>query len=504
MKMPPRLVMANCPVAAMCYRQVLPPLLAVCQVALPSCLSIQSGSRSSRPRVASLNARCLAVPTVLRGLASTVLREVPPWRPGTGSAKIVAMVEYSSDIGTAAHRPHRARRRLAGVAITLGSVALTVFTGPAALAGEHGGSGELTRPELRRAVAQVLEDAGFVGISVEVRDGNKRFAARAGRAELDSDRPVPYRSSLRAASATKSFVAVVVLQLASEGRLSLDDTVEERLPGVVSGNGNDGSRITMRQLLQHTSGIYNYYYFNDLGDDAAAFERHRFDHVSADQLIAGAMKHSPEFQPGTAWSYSNPNYVLTGQIIERVTGHSWEQEVRDRIIEPLRLTGTYAPGDDPFLPEPHTHTYHRYPGSDEYTDTTVRNMSWGGAAGELVSTERDLDTFFTALIDGKLLPAEQLEEIQTVVEAGEDYQRAFPDLHYGLGLMRQPLSCGGYRWGHGGDVEGATIRDGVTADGERSIVINATGKTDDDKQVLRAEAALQGLTDTMLCEGMRG
>lgn len=190
-------------------------------------------------------------------------------------------------------------------------------------------------------------------------------------------------------------------------------------------------------------------------------------------------------------------------IVEKVTGRSWATEVRHRVVGPLHVTGTYAPGHDPFLPRPHARTYHRFPGSAGWTDTTVRNVSWGHAAESLVSTQRDLDRFFTGLFDGRLLPPRELAEMRRVVPVGEDFQAIFPGLHYGLGLMRQPLTCGGHRWGHGGDSDGGTVRNGLTEDGARSIVINATGKVPEAEPLLRAEAAVQRLVDTVLCEGVR-
>ncbi|MFJ5264945.1 serine hydrolase domain-containing protein [Streptomyces sp. NPDC088387] len=326
-----------------------------------------------------------------------------------------------------------------------------------------GDGGPLSRAELRAEVERTLKDAGYVGISVEVRDGHRRVQARAGEVKLGTGRPVPHGGSLRAVSATKPFVATVILQLVAEGRLSLDDTVEKWLPGVVTGNANDGRRITVRHLLQHTSGIHNYDYTDDTGGDAAAFQRHRFDRVEPEQLVAGAMRSRPDFPPADPndpepdWNYSNPNYVLAGMIIEKVTGRPWGTEVHDRIVKPLGLQGTYAPGHDPFLPGPHAHTYHRFPGSEGWTDTTVRDMSWLDAAGSLVTTERDLDRFFTSLMQGRLLAPRELARMRQVVPVGEDFQVAFPGLHYGLGLMRQPLSCGGHRWGHGGDTDGGTV-----------------------------------------------
>jgi D-alanyl-D-alanine carboxypeptidase len=398
--------------------------------------------------------------------------------------------------------------RLVTVALLVAALASAVAPQASATTSDNtgGDTGGITRRQLQREVERTLEDAGYIGLSVEVRDGDHRIRARAGEAVLGTGRPAPFGGSLRAGSATKSFVATVVLQLIAEGRLSLDDTVEEWLPGVVTGNGNDGSRITIRHLLQHTSGIHNYTPTSDTEED---FERARFTHFEPEQLVASAMQSPPDFsppdpaEPEPDWGYSNPNYVLAGLIIERVTGRSWAEEVDDRIFRPLRLRGTYAPGDDPRLPRPHAHTYMRFPGSDSWTDTTVRNMTWGDAAGALVTTERDLDRFFTALLDGRLLPPEQLAEMRDTVPVGEDYEVAFPGLRYGLGLMQEPLSCGGHRWGHGGDIDGGTVRDGVTEDGRRSIVVSASGTTSDDEQLLRAEAAVRRLVDMALCRGVR-
>ncbi|MFD8455271.1 serine hydrolase domain-containing protein [Streptomyces antimycoticus] len=404
---------------------------------------------------------------------------------------------------------------LLGGAATVPAAAITSAPGgPAAPEAPvaHGSDSpdhQLTEDELRREVARTLEDAGFIGLTVEVRDGHRRIHARAGEAELNTGRPVPFGAHYRAASVTKSFVATVVLQLVAEGRLSLSDPVDKWLPGVVSGNGNDGRRITVRNLLQHTSGIHNYDYSDDTGDSAADFDRTRFDHVSPEQVVAGAMKHRPDFPPAPAddpepdWNYSNPGYVLAGMIIQKVTGRAWPEEVRDRIVRPLGLTGTYEPGDDPRLKAPYAHTYQRFPGSNTWTDTTLRNVSWGGAAGSLISTDRDLDRFFTALLGGRLLPPAQLAEMRRTVPVGPNFEVAFPHAQYGLGMMRQPLSCGGYRWGHGGDLEGATVRTGFTEGGRRSVTISSSGKTDDDEQLLRAEAALQSLTDRVLCDGVR-
>ena len=129
----------------------------------------------------------------------------------------------------------------------------------------------------------------------------------------------------------------MVLQLAAEHRLSLDDTVRRWLPGVVHGNGNDASKITVRELLQHTSGLHNY--TDDLQAQITSPEAYRqleFRQFSRQDLLDIALAHRPDFAPGTGWNYSNTNYILLGMIIEKVTRDSWENQVTRRIIAPAR------------------------------------------------------------------------------------------------------------------------------------------------------------------------
>ncbi|MFJ5724631.1 serine hydrolase domain-containing protein [Streptomyces sp. NPDC093149] len=157
-------------------------------------------------------------------------------------------------------------------------------------------------------------------------------------ADLESGRPVPQGGYFQMGSNTKTFVAMMVLQLAEQRRLSLDDTVDRWLPGVVRGNGNDGTRITLRQLLQHASGLYDY--ANDLPvlTSAEGYHRHWNDDTPPERLVAIAMRHKPG---DGSWSYSNTNYVVLGLIIKKATGRDWSTEVTDRILRPLRLRHTF-------------------------------------------------------------------------------------------------------------------------------------------------------------------
>ncbi|MGO4428014.1 serine hydrolase domain-containing protein, partial [Streptomyces sp. MCAF7] len=184
-----------------------------------------------------------------------------------------------------------------------------------------------------------------------------RNSARAGTAERGTGRPMPRNGRFRIGSAAKTFTATVVLQLVGEGRMSLEDTVEQWLPGVVRGNDNDGSQITVRQLLQHTSGIRDVLPEIPALNSADGYRAERFRTYTPAELVRLAIQHPPNFSPGAGWSYSNTNYVLAAMIIHEVTGRSWVQEVNDRIIRPLGLRDTSTPGAFPFILGPHAHSY---------------------------------------------------------------------------------------------------------------------------------------------------
>jgi D-alanyl-D-alanine carboxypeptidase len=246
----------------------------------------------------------------------------------------------------------------------------------------------------------------------------------------------------RAGSITKTFIATVVLQLAAEHRLSLSDTVEEHLPGLVRGAGNDGRALTLRSLLTHTSGLYDF--TADTGGTVP---------VTPLQAVRIALTHPPADRG--RFSYSNTNYVLLGLVIEQVTGHSYATEAERRIIAPLGLTGTSFPGARTSLPSPHGRAY-----AADGTDVTELDPRVAGAAGELVTTLADLDRFYAALLGGDLLPPRRLHEmLDTRAAHGA----------YGMGLFPERLPCGVTVWGHNGRISGSYVRTAATVDGRRVL-----------------------------------
>ncbi|WP_216588808.1 serine hydrolase domain-containing protein [Streptomyces brasiliscabiei] len=375
------------------------------------------------------------------------------------------------------------------------AVVLLALTLLAALAPAHASENPLQQG------ADAVRDSGVTGVSVRVDAPRGAGSARSGVGDLRTGAPVPSAGYIRIGSTTKAYVATVVLQLVGEGRLSLEDRVERWLPGVVQGNGNDGRRVTVRQLLQHTSGVPDY-----IGDvvpelSAAGYLRHRSTTYTSARRVAFAMTHPPVFEPGARWEYSNTNYILAGMVIEAVTGRGWEEEVRARILRPLRLTRTYAPGDDPRLPRPHANNYQQFEPGDEapMTDTTLSYLPFDGDAdGSLVSTAADTNRFFAALLGGRLLAPAELAEMRRTV-AVPDAPGEVPGSRYGLGIGWTPLTCGGGYWGHSGSGFGYLVWPGSTPDGRTSVTVAVHSRPGDEQTAVRQIRAVTDLVDQALC-----
>ncbi|MBQ0829230.1 serine hydrolase domain-containing protein [Streptomyces tagetis] len=372
------------------------------------------------------------------------------------------------------------RRRAALVTATaaLLSAALAV---PAVAAPRPGTGHDATRRALHATVAD-----GVPGVTATARDAHGTWSATAGVGDLSTGRPRSADDHYRVGSIAKTFVATVVLQLEAEGRLSLDDTVDRWLPGLVRGNGHDGTRITLRQLLNHTSGIANYTADEEFGRryfTADGFFAHRFDTMPPRQAVAIALRHRPDFAPGTSWNYSNTNYVLAGLVIEKATGRPYGEEVRRRVVQPLGLGSTSVPGTRADLPRPSSRAYSKLAEttSGPTYDVTRINPSIAYAAGEMISGSDDLTRFYTALLRGRLLPPRQLAEMTTTVPMDDRTE-------YGLGLMKTRLSCGVTVWGHGGGIHGSTSEAVTTRDGRHALAFNFNGDWSGDVEaVVEAE-----------------
>jgi D-alanyl-D-alanine carboxypeptidase len=346
------------------------------------------------------------------------------------------------------------------------------------------------RPDaVQQQLDALVDDVGFPGALAVVRDEHGHLRDyTAGVGNLETGAPVPTNGEVRTGSNTKPFTAVAVLQLADEGLVDLDAPIEQYLPGLVRGPGGDGRAITVRQLLQHTSGLPDY-------DDVLITDylsmQHRY--IEPHQLLDVALARPANFAPGTSWEYSNTNYILAGLLVQQVTGRPLGEVITDRVIEPLGLEDTYWPlqGEQELRGE-HPQGYYAPAPGVAYTDVTTQDPSFGWAAGQLVSTPRDLLTFFTALTDGKVLSPEMLAQMETTVPAPGATVRGAEA--YGLGLQTFTLSCGGTAWTHGGDIPGFETRGAVTDDG-RSVMLAVTALPTSDEQGLSVENAV----DAVLC-----
>ncbi|MFI6496539.1 serine hydrolase domain-containing protein [Nonomuraea typhae] len=370
-------------------------------------------------------------------------------------------------------------------AALLSAIILTAATVPAEAAVKPAYS----QADLHKDVT-ALKDLGIVGVQARVvTRGGGNLVATAGTARHGTRKPVPADGYARIASTTKTFVATVVLQLAAEGKISLDDTVEEILPGVVQGNGNDGSKITVRMLLQHTSGLYDAYPGYGSIEDIL---EHRFDRFTEAEIVAKAVKEKPLSEPGAKWRYNNTGYLLLSMVIEKVTGRAWHKEVSARISRPLGLSRTLWAGRSNQVPKPHARGYLLLPPA---APVDLTDKFDGDAAGGLISTTADVGRFLRALLGGELVPAAQLAEMKKGVPAWED---VWPGSRYGLGISSRPLSCGGVYWNHGGDDYGFKTRTGVSADGRRSAVVVMTTQIGDER-AMKQEKLAAGLIDRALC-----
>ncbi|MFE6499271.1 serine hydrolase domain-containing protein [Kitasatospora sp. NPDC057738] len=413
-------------------------------------------------------------------MADRHFRRLQGVSPSTGTGP--AATESPSALPPSAPSSWRSLTVLLVAAAALGVGSLPASAVPAT------GPKDVVRAGLERLVADDRYPAAMASTTIA---GGRVRNYTAGVADLRTGAKVPVDGQVRAGSNTKTYAAVVVLQLVGEGKVELDAPIDRYLPGLVRGEGIDGRAITVRQLLQHTSGLPNY--TDDLFE--AVFGEGRHHYYQPRDLLDLALAHKALFAPGTKWSYSNTNYVLAGLLIEKVTGRPFSEQITKRVIDRIGLRHTYFPGvGEEGIREAHPHGYHAPTTGGPLTDVTELDGSWGWAAGQLVSTPSDLNRFFSALMGGRLLGPAQLAEMKTTVRM-PDEAASSPGEEYGLGLSRRPLSCGGVAWGHGGAMPGFHTLPGVTEDGRAATIAVTANIAPGPKSVEHFQAML----DTSLC-----
>ncbi|GII88521.1 serine hydrolase [Sphaerisporangium siamense] len=299
-----------------------------------------------------------------------------------------------------------------------------------------------TAPE--RTALQAALDAitagGVPGALAEARDENGRWTGTSGSNDLHGT-PVPPSGRWRVASITKTFVAALILQLTGEGKLRLDDPIARHLPGLLP----RGGQITVRMLLNHTSGLADY--AATWEDSPRGFRELATTTYTPQQLIDRGTALPPVSAPGGQWSYSNTGYIALGRLAEKITGQSLSHALRNRIFLRHGLSDTFLPTAERTIPGAHLNG-HTTDENGHLEDITRSDTSHAWAAGAIISTAADLNRFYSLLMRGEIVPSALVTQMKRTVPG--------PDLAYGLGLMRLTLPCGKHVWGHTGHIPGYT------------------------------------------------
>ena len=295
---------------------------------------------------------------------------------------------------------------------------------------------------IESAVEKTMSENGIPGAIVGVwSPSHGDLIIVRGKADIETGRGMDSVDRVRIASITKTFTITVILELVDEGNLELDQTLSTWFPTIP---GSD--EITVRELCNMTSGLFNY------SDDPTFQKVYSEDPNkvwSPEELVALAVAHPPYFAPGTSWHYSNTNTIILGMIINKITGRMPEDEIKDRIVDRLKLENTYYP-DGTSIEGVHSHGYVAGETAGTLADVTEKlNPSGMGASGALISNLADLKTWMTACANGDLLSSSTQKQRTTLVEG--DYEYGGKKIKYGLGIM----SAYGFL-GHPGDGVGNT------------------------------------------------
>ncbi|GKQ37884.1 serine hydrolase [Streptomyces sp. A012304] len=329
----------------------------------------------------------------------------------------------------------------------------------------------LDRAALRTTLDDIHE-AGMYGVHSSARLGQARWTGASGLADVDTRRPVTPGMRHRVGSISKTFTAVAVLQQVERGRIDLDSPVGEYLPELFTGDDQErGREITVRMLLNHTSGIGDYVVgaFPSLAQNSpASLDEERFRSIAPEKLVRLGLDAPatgrPGHQPG---SYSNTNYVLAGLVLERVTGQDAGTYITRHVIDRAGLRHTSYPRT-PYIKGPHPKMYESFYGLiDPPRDYSVYDMSWAYTAGAIVSTTDDLNRFYRALLGGRLIGQEALDEMQRTVPV----LVGLGSIDYGLGIYSLDIPGCGRFWGHDGGVFGAGTIALSSPDGKRQLAM---------------------------------
>lgn len=350
-------------------------------------------------------------------------------------------------------------RLIRGLAVLTACTALfsgTLVTGSALAAP--------ARESLQKALDAAVA-AGAPGAYAAVLDQDGSWYGRSGTGDVETGGAPDPHGRLRAGSITKTVVATVVLQLVGEGAVGLDDRVQDHLPGLLPYT----EPITVRQLLQHTSGVPATDRWNSLPEIDTTRWRH--------QTPSGTIRQGTEgrplaFPPGQGMVYSNTNYAVLGKLVEKLTGAELNSVLKSRVLDRAGMRDSLLPYRYPYVHHAAARGYERLYGPDApLTEVTDYEMSRFWGSGNLISTTDDLNRFYRALLTGRLFPAAQLAEMRKTVPS------SVGGLESGLGVMRLrlPQGCAAPEvWGFNGSVPGYNTWSMHTSDGARQITVGIT------------------------------
>ncbi|WP_151775508.1 serine hydrolase domain-containing protein [Streptomyces abyssomicinicus] len=369
--------------------------------------------------------------------------------------------------GTARTVP-TARATAVAAALTLGIGALLAPAGVAAAAPRPALSCVTLAPgpdaaSLCDAISGLPDDEAT---AAQVRvGGNGAWLGTAGVRDLSTGAPAVRHARFRAGSTSKVVTASMVLQLAAEGRIGLDRPVQRYLPGLFPA---EFAPMTVRQLLNHTSGLRPGASFGDTTED---MWEHRFDTLTPQEVVAGSIAAGPGTTPGEVQRYANIHYVVLGLLVEEVTGDTFAHQAEVRIFRPLGMRDSYFPvNGDPRIQGPHNRGYERIDG--RLTDVTEWNMTDRFAAGDLISSTADLETLMVSLFRGEVVPQPYLDQMFQVPDVDDENGGAAT---IGLGLERFAIN-GLEVWGKTGSRPGYHTVVAATRNLSRTVVysVNST------------------------------
>jgi D-alanyl-D-alanine carboxypeptidase len=304
------------------------------------------------------------------------------------------------------------------------------------------GCGDETDPcetfaaELDATLAATLEDRPGGSVAAVITPECGLWSGAVGAAR--DNEPLTPDHLLRAGSITKTFVAAMILTLVAEDALALDDTLDTWYPDIPNADA-----ITVRHMLNHTSGIYNYTDDQEFMAEVIAAPTMAFP---PEAMVDAAVAHPPLFDPGDDWYYSNTNYIVLGMIIEAVTGEPAAAAIRSRLLVPQSLEHTFLDGDEPVQG---TMAHGFGPGGVDQTFSMHPTSAW--TAGAVMATAGDLADWALAFYGGDLVSPEMRDEMLELV----DITRFLPGASYGLGVTAFDASMVGTPLiGHGGAFPG--------------------------------------------------